>query len=475
VLGISLALAVGLSVLVVAVLVTDREGDVPAVPSGAVDIPARSWTGQGSTGPSPGRCRGVDVHVGDDPHRVMGRHPPGTTFCLGPGVHRLTQPLRPQEGDTLQGRTGAVLNGAAVLTGWRQVPEGWRTTGRLPDEPSDAGECLSEQPDCTAAEDVFLDGQRLVRAASADEVTPTSFFADYSAGTVTLGTDPTGRLVEQAVAPALVRSADSSVTVRDLVVEMAANPAQEAAVDGRTSSPRTGSRWRVLHNLVRLNHGVGVGVGSRGVVRGNEIRGQGQLGVSVWERGARVLDNLVVENGTAGYDPDWEAGGLKAWVTEDVQIVGNQVHGNRGPGLWSDGGCLRTTYRRNVVTQNWGAGIQHEISHDARIVRNRISDNGLRHKGWAWEAGISIQSSGGLGRIVVRRNTVTLSEGQWTGIVQDVDDHEVFRRGIRFVGNTYRLASATQRAFAWEDDLLTWQQWRRYARQDPQGSTVVLP
>jgi hypothetical protein len=59
--------------------------------------------------------------------------------------------------------------------------------------------------------------------------------------------------------------------------------------------------------------------------------------------------------------------------------------------------------------------------------------------------------------------------------VQDVGDHEVFRRGIRFVGNTYRLVSATQRAFAWEDDLLTWQQWRQNARQDPRGSTVVLP
>ena len=269
-------------------------------------------TGPAGAGRTRGRCRGVVIGTDQDPHRVLREHRAGTTFCLEPGVHRVVRPLVPEEGDTIAGVPGAVLNGSKVLTGWRRVGQGWSTSGRLPDEPSVHGECLPEEPECTYAEDVFLDGQRLSRASSADQVTPDSFFADYSTNTITVGTDPTGRLAEQAVAPALVRSGRSGVTVRDLVIEKAANEAQEAAVDGRTDSPRTGARWRVVRNLVQLNHGVGVGIGTDGVVQDNVIRAQGQLGISVWEQGALVRGNEVVLNGTAGYDPEWEAGGLKA-------------------------------------------------------------------------------------------------------------------------------------------------------------------
>jgi hypothetical protein len=468
-------------------------------------------TGLEDTGRTGGRCLGVAIGTEADPHRVMRGHPAGTTFCLGPGVHRVVRPLAPQEGDTIAGLPGAVLNGSKVLTGWRQGDQRWTTSGHLPDEASLHGECLPEQPDCTFTEDVFLDGQRLSRAASADRVTADTYFADYSTNTITLGTDPGGRLVEQAVAPALVRSGHSGVTVRGLVVEKAANEAQEAAVDGRTDSPRTGSRWRVVGNVVQLNHGVGVGIGSRGVVRGNVIRAQGQLGISVWEQGALVRDNEVVLNGTAGYDPEWEAGGLKAWETVGVRLVGNEVHDNRGPGLWSDGGCHRTRYLRNRITGNWGAGIQHEISYDAVISRNRVVGNGLRHKGWAWEAGIQIQSSGGLGliavernvvsgnpngimvlqsgdrrtewpaphgphvvrNVLVRRNRVTLHGDQWTGLVHDTGGHGVFDRAVRFEGNTYRVDTSSAEHFTWRDEVLAFREWQSRAGQDRNGRLVV--
>jgi hypothetical protein len=428
-------------------------------------------------------------------------------------VHRLSRPLVPQDGDALVGRRGAVLNGSRILSTWQPVDEVWSTSAFLPPEPSDHGECLPERPQCTFPEGVFLDGQPLVRATSPGEVTSDSYYADYSRNVITLGVDPRGRLVEQAVAPSLVRSAASGVTIRNLVIEKAANKAQKAAVDGRTSSPGTGARWRVENNLVQLNHGVGVGVGSRSVVRDNVITRQGQLGISVWEEQVRIRGNQVLQNGTAGFDPGWEAGGLKAWMTKDVRLVGNLVHDNRGPGLWSDGGCLRTTYRRNQISDNWGAGIQHEISYDALIVRNDVVGNGRVHKGWAWEAGIQVQSSGGLnrGRITVRRNTVvdnphgimvvesgrrfaewpsphgphvvrnvlvtsnkiTLRAGQWTGAVQDLGSQDVFRRGIRFRGNTYHLESAAQKSFAWKDDELGWQQWQTLARQDRSGKRVI--
>lgn len=521
---IALAGLVALGALAWSDVSSVRDVGPPQGPSGSAKPAARSMDflepGAGhlrrlaEAGPTRSRCRGVTIQPEQNGRRVMRRHPPGTTYCIAEGVHRLTRPLVPQDGDSLVGVRGAVLNGSKVLSGWQAVPEGWSTSAFLPREPSRAGECLTEQPLCTFAEDVFIDGQPLTRAASLDDVTAGIFYADYTTNVITIGTEPGGRLVEQAVSPSLVRSAASGVTVRNLVVEKSAGEAQLAAIDGRTSSPRTGARWTVKHNLVQLNHGVGIGVGSRGVVRSNVVQKQGQLGISVWEERARVQRNQVLQNGTMGYDPDWEAGGLKAWMTTDVKLLGNLVHDNRGPALWSDGACLRTTYRGNHIADNWGAGIQHEISYDALIERNNIAGNGRRHKGWAWEAGIQIQSSGGLGRglivvrgntvadnahgimvlesgqrlsewpathgphvvrnVLVRSNTVTLRPGQWTGVVQDVSSHEVFEREIRFRDNTYHLDSATQESFAWKDDELTWKQWRSGARQD-RGGRLALP
>ncbi|WP_159081320.1 right-handed parallel beta-helix repeat-containing protein [Nocardioides sediminis] len=495
-----------------AILVTGREGRVLDERSRAQAAETSTTTTTGSARIAAGRCRGVGIPIDVDPHRVLRRHAAGTTFCLAAGVHRLSRPLRPQSGDALVGRPGAVLNGSAVLTGWQEEDGRWTTSGRLPPEPSDHGECLTERPGCTLSEDVFIDGQRLARVLGVEEVATGSFYADYDRNTITVGDDPEGRLVEQAVAPALVRSAGDRVTVRGLIIEKAANEAQAAAVDGRTVSPRTGSGWRVVGNVVRLNHGVGIGVGSAGVVRGNEVRDQGQLGVSVWEKGALITGNVLAGNGVAGYDSEWEAGGLKAWETENVKLVGNDVHDNRGPGLWSDGGCHRTTYRRNVVTANWGAGIQHEISYDALIVRNRLVDNGRRHKGWAWEAGIQIQSSGGLGiiavkrnvvdgnangimviqsgdrrtewpaphgphvvrNVLVRRNRVSMHADQWTGLVHDIGNHDVFGRAIRFRANTYEVDTGSARHFAWKDDVLTFGEWQGpRADQDRDGTLVV--
>jgi hypothetical protein len=465
-----------------------------------------------SVGLRRGKCRGVSVETNDDPQRIMRRHPPGTTYCLGEGVHRIRRPLKPQEGDTIAGRDGAILSGAAVLTDWEAGPDGWTAQGLLPPSPSTHGPCLRSAPWCTLAEDVFVDGRRLTRVGSVDDVVPGTFYGDYARNTVTVGSDPAGTLVEQAVASSLIRSGRDRVTVRDLVLEMAANEAQVAAVDSRRTFPRAGIGWRVLHNDVRLNHGVGVGVAGHGRVRRNIIREQGQLGVSAWGEDVDLLDNEISHNGLAGYDPEWEAGGVKFWMTVGAVVSGNHVHHNQGPGLWSDGGCDKTEYRRNLVTDNWLAGIQHEISYDALIARNRILRNGAVHKGWAWESGIQIQSSGGRGLIEVRRNVVAgnthgitvidssdrrreephprglhvvrnvlihhneiaMSPDQWSGVFHDYGDHSVFDRNLRFRSNTYHLESHEQRSFGWEDELLTWEQWRgRRAGQDRGGTLVI--
>lgn len=479
-------------------------GDPPATTAAGAAPPGPVLpAGVGPTrhvGPTEQPCAGVDLAPGDDIQGAVDAHAPGTTFCLAAGTHRLEAPVVPRAGDSLIGRRGAVLSGSKILAGWRPDGRAWSTTGFLPSAPGAGGECADTTPTCGLAEDVFLDGHRLDRVGSASEVTPGTVHADYATNTITIGDDPQQRLVEQAVASSIVRATVDDVTVANLVIEQAANGAQVGAIESRQVSPLSaGAGWRVLGNEVRGNHGVGVGVGDRSAVTGNLIQRQGQLGLGVWGVGAVVADNDISFNGTAGYSGDWEAGGSKLWSTQRVVLAHNDVHDNAGPGLWADGGNLDTVYEYNRIVDNGQAGIQHEISYDAIIRFNEVVGNGRRHKGWAWDAGIQIQSSGGLklieiahnvvtdnangitliqgghrewedpaphGPHIVRNvwvhdNAVTMATGQTTGAVEDVGDPSIFGAGNnRFDANGYYLPALDGAYFVWGGDDLSWDRWR---------------
>ena len=182
--------------------------------------------GAGATrhvGPTDRSCAGITVAPTDDVQAAVDAHPEGSTFCLSAGTYRLAAPLVPKRGDAFVGQRGAVLSGAKVLGGWRAAGSAWTAPGFLPDTPLTSDYCLESAPLCTRPEDVFLDGRPLRPVASTDAVTAGTFYADYPANTITIGDDPGPHLVEQAVAPSLVRATVDAVTITNLVLEHAAN------------------------------------------------------------------------------------------------------------------------------------------------------------------------------------------------------------------------------------------------------------
>lgn len=454
----------------------------------------------GPLGPVARACDGVPVTPADQIQAVVDAHPPGTTFCLSSGTHRVETPVVPRRGDVFVGEPGASLSGSKELTEWVQGDGSrWSSTAFLPAAPSTYGECSVAEPACSYAEDVFLDKQRLRRVLSIADLTSGTYYADYRNNAVVVLDDPRPHLVEQAVAPSLIRATVDDVTIENLIIEQAANEAQVGAIENRQVEPKaTGSGWRILNNEVRLNHGVGIGFGDQTTVWGNVIHDQGQLGFGAWGSDSVVSNNEIAFNGVAGYSSAWEAGGSKSYLTRNLVLSHNYVHDNRGPGLWADGGNIYTTYEYNKIVDNWGAGIQHELSYDAVIRHNVVTGNGLNHKGWAWEAGIQIQSSGGVGLIEVAYNSVSgnangitlldsgnrrhedpapygphvvqnirvhdnvisMWEGQATGAVEDTGNPGIFSTGNnRFDNNTYRLSSLTDPHFYWGNEDLDWIQW----------------
>ena len=442
--------------------------------------PAHAATRSPSPPRAPGAkaCTGIRVSVSTDLQATVDRHPKGTTFCLTRGVHRLRTFVVPKDGDTFAGEPGAILSGARILRSFTYRDGHWIVHAQLPENAIAAGQCKQAGTNCTLANDVFIDNRPLRRVSLASAVTPGAFYNDEVTHTIEIATNPAGHRVEEAVATRAFKgwhTGVDNVTIVGLVIEKFANEAGIGAINGRPS-------WKAIGNIVRLNHGGGIQ--DAGLIRGNIVRENGQIGVlGSYETGQVVAGNDIGFNNYAGFDPSWEAGGAK-WIRSRKLVVRrNHVHDNDGPGLWTDGSSRDVLYDHNVVQRNSGPGILHEISYAAVVKQNVVTGNGFGLSGWLDGAGIVVSSSphvqisnntvaynrNGIGiietarepalhglpphqtrEVVVRDNSITMRVGH-TGLVQNVGDTSYYtNRGIRFSGNKYSLGcNATY--FTWRD------------------------
>jgi parallel beta-helix repeat protein len=450
-------------------------------------------------------CHGVTIRVGANLQRAVDAHPAGTTFCLAPGVHRMTGFVVPKDRNRFLGSGVAVLDGSELLGGFVRSGSYWLTAGPVNQNPEQHGQCTGGGKACLYANDVFFDGRPLRRVLSLDEVGPQTFYYDPGVQRTYIGRNPAGHAVAAAVATRAFKgwgSGAEGVLVRGLVVQHFANEGGAGAINGRPT-------WRVIGNVVRWNHGVGVQDAS--VIRNNKIYENGQLGImGSFNTGSVIEGNLIRRNNYAGFDPAWEAGGAKWVKSRRLLIRGNTVDANRGPGLWCDTDCSAITYDRNTVVGNSGPGIFHEVSYEATISNNVVRRNGFGAGGWLDGAGILLSNSAGVdvtGNVVslnrdgigitqtdrgsgargtyrsqddvISGNTVTMVGGH-TGLVQNVGDPTLYTSAhIQFRANRYRLGCSNA-YFAWRppagrsnDVYVSWAAWRS-AGNDLDGSVKSL-
>jgi hypothetical protein len=450
-----------------------------------------------SAWPSPGL---LSVRPEDDLQMLVSTNPPGTTFLIRAGVHRL-QSAVPRSGDSFIGEQGAVLSGAMQLTSFRQQDVYW--TGQAPARMSESedrqsaalAKCLPAHPACGLPEDLFVDNTPLERVSDLAAVFSGKWYLDYSSGTVYLADDPRGRLVEMSIARHAFSGSAANVTIRGLVIEKYANPDQTGAINALGDPGPCGHLWVIEKNEVRLNHGGGVKL-CDAQMTGNYVHGNGQIGVIGVGDNEVVQLNEIAANNYAGYDYRWEAGGARFAGVHNLVVRSNDVHDNGGPGLRTDSGSMKVLYEHNRTRHNLVAGISHEVSFDAVIRNNTIENDGYdpQHSSPWYGAGIEIlgspnvdiygntitncmngiiakQPEGGPSRdarshlvknLYVHNNNITQARGIALGVLKDgSSDDSIFTSSHnRFVNNTLKLEEPNGKYFVWQNAQRSLREWK---------------
>jgi hypothetical protein len=416
----------------------------------------------------------------------------GAILCLKKGVHR-AQAVRPRAGQIFYGESGTVLNGSKLLDGFRREKNYWVANSQLQRVPRH-GECLPSAPACDQPEAVFIDDKPLTKVLSKDALASNEVYIDYASGRVYLSDDPTNHKVEATIATFAFKSYAPDVVIRNLTVEKYGSPAQDGAIHARE-----GARWTIENCVARLNSAGGISVGTGSRIRNCDVHHNGQIGINGNGNDILIEGNRIWSNNMYGFDPDWEAGGVKVAESDGVTFRGNHVFDNNGPGLWCDIECRNVVYEDNVVENSEHAGIFHEISFNAMIRRNVVRHS-ARGRGGLWDAGILVAASqgvevtgntvnvelGGCGIMLldqgrrndrgaiyktrnntVRDNEMTFEGAPCAGGTSDTKPEDenfvIIENGNNlFDANTYRVRGTSDRdRFVWGHDVTDWYGFRR--------------
>lgn len=433
---------------------------------------------------------GIFLEPGANIQAEIDANPAGTRFVLRPGIYRM-QSMVPKKGDAFVAAiTGAaVLDGAALVTSFGQVDRTWAAKVSMHAPAQPVGQCMAEHPLCKQSQDLYFDGNALMLVNSRDSVSEGKWYLDVNAGRIYLGNDPHGHTIEIGeTEQAFVGPADS-VMISGLTVEHYANDAQNPVISALAPhNGRSSHYWTIENCDVRWNHGTGIGGGHFSRLFHNHVHDNGQLGISAGGNSAVVRGNEIDHNNTAGYDPGWEAGGTKFVRSFNLVVDSNTVHDNRGPGLWTDGYNLKTTYENNHTSGNWIAGILHEISYDAMIRNNRVEKDGFnisnRNSPW-YGGGIVISASSNTevyGNTVINcMNGIIILQGDRPTQAKDIDIHNnlisqaagiaagvlfnspynLVESNNRFHNNVYELGNSTDKFFDCFNEPCSLTKWKQ--------------
>jgi hypothetical protein len=342
----------------------------------------------------------VTVSPGVDVQAAINSNPPGTQFVFNPGVyHNLS--VVPKDYDQFVSSTlkGATLSGATVVNNFtfHKLANLW--IGNIKITPTtNVGQCDSQHAGCLHPEDLFFDGVLYRRVNYQSLVVAGTWYLNYTSGNVYLADNPTGHTIEISTTHFAIGAGNiTSVVINGFIIEKYASPTDNGAVEGKDYFRATtipSFNWLVENNEIRYNHGAGIWIGDQMTVTGNFTHHNGEYGIAGTGNKVSVTNNEISFNNQVGYLYAW-GGGTKFIQMGGVTVTGNNSHDNNGPGLWTDVENSGVVIAFNTTSNNRVAGIFHEISYDAQIHDNTLTNDGNDPRGTSpwYGAGIMISNS----------------------------------------------------------------------------------
>ena len=435
----------------------------------------------------------IAVQPGASIQAAVDRAGDGASFCLKSGIYRM-QAVQPRSNQRFYGEGRTVLDGSRLLTDFRSEGRYWTAKSPFGQRPRH-GECLASAPACDMPDSLFMDDRPLTRVLSRSALASDRFYVDDTAGKIYLADNPTRRRIEATVASFAFDSEASNVLISNITVEKYSSAAQRGAIFAGD-----GKAWTIENCEVRLNSGPGISVGIGIRVRNCDIHHNGQIGIQGDGKDILIESNRIWSNNTRGFDPAWEAGGVKIAESDGIVLRNNHVYENNGNGLWCDIECRNVVYEGNLVENNLHIGIFHEISFNAVIRNNIVRHNAITNRKWFWGTDIGVAASqdvevtgntitaaaGGCAVMLldqgrrsdkgseyktrnnsVRSNAITFEGAPCAGGASDTARHDenfdiIAKGDNRFDGNVYRAPrNSGPDRFAWGREITDWAGFRR--------------
>ncbi|MFL5496393.1 MAG: right-handed parallel beta-helix repeat-containing protein, partial [Gemmatimonadales bacterium] len=285
----------------------------------------------------------------------------------------------------------------------------------------------------------------------------------------------------------------SNVHIKGMIIQHYAPPQQYGAILAGGNKTQNTTGWVIEQNEIRNNETGGIRIGNKTKVLNNYIHHNKQIGISGSGDSVLVEGNEISYNNYLKIYPFGNVlGGAKFVNTRWLIVRGNKVHDNQGQGLWTDIENINVLYENNILTNNSGAGILHEISHSAIIRNNTARGNGFT-RDWVTGAGILISASdnvtvygntvqdnkqgivgiqqnrvhngvdysSNLKNMYVHDNTVRVPSGGVSGIASGTGNLTYTSRNNRYVSDSYDMGSDSK-PFTWMGQRCTKTEWQHY-------------
>ncbi|PPF66129.1 hypothetical protein C5E16_12370 [Clavibacter michiganensis] len=353
-----------------------------AVPSGALFVSSSSGD-DGAAGTQNAPLRSLT--------RAVARASAGQTIVLRGGTYHESVVVPYQKPVTIQAypREAVWLDGSSrvasfVRSGSTWVASGWGTRfssaiSGVSDNPRfvNSAAPLAARPD-----QVFLGGTQLRQVGSASAVVSGTFFVDYGAGTIRIGSDPSGKEVRASDLRQALQIQAPDTTVRGIGVRRYATTYDDRGAV-RFDNVRATMQDVVVEDTATI--GIVIGNNDSRLVRVTAQR-NGMLGVNASSAYRLVVrDSVITGNNAERFKPAPVSGGIKITRSRDVEVVNNDTGRNFGSGMWFDESCYDLTVTGNDSNDNEYTGIQLELS-DTAVVSDNSTTGG--------QTGINLFDSG---------------------------------------------------------------------------------